>query len=387
VRDLDAGTTTLVDRDSGAVGTVPARSSSDATIDADGGRVAWSTSGAIAGAPGDGKSRVFVRDLRTRVTTLVSRVDGTDGAPADGTSIDPSIDAAGDVVAFSSDAPNLGAKPNKQQVFVRNVANGTTTLASRLPGTDELPDVARNPAIDAAGDRVSFAAGSFGPPASFQVHVRDLPSATTEIASRADGADGAPADSTFIGNSSLTANGDCVAFDGNFTKLDDGLASRDFGSVHMRVLRGECPAPRPDTGPAGGGPAGGGPDTTAGVVLSSLKVDPRRFWVKGFRSGTTIQYTLSQAARVTLRFDRLTKGRRKGRRCVARGHGKACTIIKRAGTLTLKGKAGPNRQRFSGKLRGKPLGLGRYRVTATVASGRARTVGVAIIRAPQVKRR
>jgi len=57
----------------------------------------------------------------------------------------------------------------------------------------------------------------------------------------------------------------------------------------------------------------------------------------------------------------------------------------------VKGKAGSNRQRFSGKLKGKRLALGRYRITATVAggSGKPRAARAVVVRAPKarVKRR
>jgi hypothetical protein len=123
------------------------------------------------------------------------------------------------------------------------------------------------------------------------------------------------------------------------------------------------------------------------AVLSSLKISPNKFWTKGARSGTTIRYRLSRAARVTLRFDRLTSGHRKGSRCRTKGPGKRCTIVTRVGTLSLSGRTAANRQRFSGKLSGKALGLGSYRVTATTASGRSRSARFTVIRAPRAKGR
>jgi hypothetical protein len=98
-------------------------------------------------------------------------------------------------------------------------------------------------------------------------------------------------------------------------------------------------------------------------VLSKLKVSPARFRVAGRHAGTTIRYRLSRAARVTLRFDRIVKGHRR-----------------RAGTLELRGRAGANKVRFGGKLKGRRIHLGRYRLTATPASGRGRSVKVTAIR-------
>jgi Tol biopolymer transport system component len=387
VRDLQTGTMTLADRDSGPTGTVPTTSSSGATIDFDGTRVAWASAGAIAGAPADGKVRVFLRDLPSKATSIVSRVSGPDGAIADGRSFFPSIDAAGDTVAFVSDSPNLGVAPNQRQAFVREVGPGTTTRVSEVP--DGRPSEAANqPSIDAAGDRVAFSTGVVSGPTL--IYVRDLPSATTQIASRVDGPDGAPVETDLRAGASLSANGDCVVFDGRYDDLGDGWKGRDFESVHMRVLRGECPGAQPVTGE--GPPPENDDDGTATPprpVLSSLAVVPSRFWTGGRRSGTTIRFKLSHAARVTLRFDRLSTGHRRGRRCVSgsKARGKRCTIVKRAGSLTVNGNAGSNRQRFSGKLKGKRLALGRYRITATVAggSGKAPAARAVVVRTPKAK--
>ena len=45
----------------------------ESVIDADGRRVAWESGAGLAGAPADGKLHVFVRDLDTHETKLVSR--------------------------------------------------------------------------------------------------------------------------------------------------------------------------------------------------------------------------------------------------------------------------------------------------------------------------
>jgi hypothetical protein len=214
--------------------------------------------------------------------------------------------------------------------------------------------------------------------------------------SRADGPDGAPSDGR-ADASVISRNGDCVAFSGAYTNLGDGFASADFAAVHLRVLRGECGSPPPaPAGPgAGPGPAGGLPPGEGGSEagdpkrpnLFRLALKPSRFHVGGRRGGTTIRFTLSNAARVTVRFDRLTTGRRKGRSCSTRvRRGKRCTIVRRAGTMTVNGRAGGNRRSFSGKLGRKSLKPGRYRVTATPKSGRGDRATVVVVKAPKVKR-
>jgi hypothetical protein len=71
--------------------------------------------------------------------------------------------------------------------------------------------------------------------------------------------------------------------------------------------------------------------------------------------GTTFRYTLSEAATVRIVIQR----RRKGGRFVRRG------------TLKAPGKAGANKKRFGGRIRGKALRRGRYRAVlrATDATG------------------
>ena len=92
--------------------------------------------------------------------------------------------------------------------------------------------------------------------------------------------------------------------------------------------------------------------------------------------GTKVSYRLSEAASARFTVERAVKGRRKGKKCVAPNshnrHAKRCTRYKRLkGSFTLSGTAGPNSFRFTGRLRGKKLSPGRYRLVmvATDAAG------------------
>jgi hypothetical protein len=97
------------------------------------------------------------------------------------------------------------------------------------------------------------------------------------------------------------------------------------------------------------------------------------------KRGTTIKYTLSEAAKVSLRIDRRLKGRRvkrgKKRVCVKptrkNRKKKRCTRLKRAGTLIRTSKAGKNSVKFSGRIKRKALKRGSYQltITATDAAG------------------
>jgi hypothetical protein len=91
--------------------------------------------------------------------------------------------------------------------------------------------------------------------------------------------------------------------------------------------------------------------------------------------GTSIRYTLSEAATVTLRVDRKLPGRRVVRRgrkqrvCVkptkhnATRKNRRCTLVKGAGTLTRKQSVGPQRVAFSGRIGRRKLKPGKYRLT------------------------
>ena len=84
---------------------------------------------------------MYVRNLRARTTTLVSRASGPDGALPNHYSLLDSISGDGNRVAFETTATNLspddtdhGPEPAALDIYVRNVAGQTTTLVSRASG-------------------------------------------------------------------------------------------------------------------------------------------------------------------------------------------------------------------------------------------------------------
>ncbi len=223
VRDLGSGTTVLASRPDGA-GTAAADGvSNQAAISADGRRVAFASDAeGLAGGAASGVVNVYVRDLEAGTTTLVSRT--TAGAGANANASAPSISADGSHVAFVSAAPNLGAA-NAPQVFVRDLTAGTTTLASRADGPAGAPGTTQSlaPSISADGTRVAFASFAanmsdqdFDP--SVDVFVRDLAAGTTTLASRPDGPAPGPADAG-ASEAAIAADGRSVAFTSGATNL------------------------------------------------------------------------------------------------------------------------------------------------------------------------
>lgn len=118
-------------------------------------------------------------------------------------------------------------------------------------------------------------------------------------------------------------------------------------------------------------PPGGGSATM--IALGALKLSPRRF-----RAGkkSAISFTLSNAASVKFRIERGASGRRVGGTCVRRTKSNrnktSCTrYVLLAGKFTRAGVPGVNTVSFFGRLSGKRLKAGRYRlrVVATGESG------------------
>ncbi len=211
LRDVDAGTTSLVSR-----GETPALGPSfEPAISADGTRVAFASEANNLSDDDGSFSDVFVRDLRTNATILVSRSDGPSGAGLDGISSDPAISADGRFVAFVSDGAAPGAVGGVGNVFVRDLTLGTTTLASRAPDGAGGDRNSFAPAISADGREVAFLSGatnlSTEDAAVEGVFVRDLVAGTTTLASRASGPAGAPASGVSV-SPTISADGSRVAF-------------------------------------------------------------------------------------------------------------------------------------------------------------------------------
>jgi hypothetical protein len=100
-------------------------------------------------------------------------------------------------------------------------------------------------------------------------------------------------------------------------------------------------------------------------VLSLLRVAPGIFRAA---KGTSISFTLSEAASVTFKVDHVVLGVRRGKSCVAktrRRRGRPCTrYLPVKGSLTQAGRAGPNKLHFDALVGGRRLRPGAYRLDA-----------------------
>ena len=121
--------------------------------------------------------------------------------------------------------------------------------------------------------------------------------------------------------------------------------------------------------------------------LTLLRTSPAR-WRIG--RGSTLAYSLSEAARVVFRVERAVTGRRVGGRCARttalnRAQVRCLRWVRLPGGFAQSGRRGANSKRFSGRLAGRLLAAGRYRFVAlyTDAAGQAgvaRRAGFTVIR-------
>jgi YD repeat-containing protein len=131
VRDVGAGTTTQVSVNS--AGVPPSYGDSDyPDISSDGRYVAFhSYADGLVPEDVNGRQDVFVHDTMAQTTSWVS-VDAT-GTPASArnpASFAPTITGNGRYVAFSSNATNWVVGASDYQIYVKDTATGTLTLAS-----------------------------------------------------------------------------------------------------------------------------------------------------------------------------------------------------------------------------------------------------------------
>jgi Tol biopolymer transport system component len=220
----DAGDVQLASRASGLSGVKSDGPSSEPKLSADGRFAAFTTTAAnLDPADADTAFDVYVRDLQTGATMLVSRADGAQGAKGDAASGAPAISADGRYVAFVSDATNLS--PDDQDdvadVFVRDVQQHTTTLVSRASGGEAGDAPSGAPSISAAGRVVAFESDSanLAPDDTDEltdVFARDVLAGTTVLVS-GPGADPRTGLST---QPSISADGTVVAFSSTVTELD-----------------------------------------------------------------------------------------------------------------------------------------------------------------------
>jgi len=161
VRDANAGTTELVSAHDPALPCLTPNGESSiasTSISGDGRLVAfWSDADNLVPNDTNGLRDVFLRDMFNATNLLVSV--NTNGVSSNGYSTDPAISPDGRYVAFTSDASDLvqGDTNFAQDVFVRDLQTGATTLVSiKNAGTGPGNTDSYTPMISAGGRYVLF---------------------------------------------------------------------------------------------------------------------------------------------------------------------------------------------------------------------------------------
>jgi Tol biopolymer transport system component len=189
VRDMQTGVVTLVSVNAAGTGTGDAPAH-PLGISADGTRVLFESAATdLVAEDANGSPDLFVRDLTTGTTTAVSVTPS--GATGNGASVNGALSADGTAVAvltYATDlVPGVDTTTSGADVYVRDLAGGTTALASVTPagtatgGTEGV-------SISADGERVVFEAegGTFGHTDTNHrddIYLRDLASGTTTLVS------------------------------------------------------------------------------------------------------------------------------------------------------------------------------------------------------------
>jgi hypothetical protein len=329
----------------------------DADLSTDGSRVAFVSPSKNLGAFATAENRVFVKDVTGGALTFASPPES--GTPAVSAR---AVTLSGDAskVGWTEDAPGFGyGSDGREHVFVRDLAAGTTTLAS-TGGPTGSGAFEEDGDLDATGARLAFVR-RFDDHTPNVVLVRDL--ATGAIT------DLMPAHGPFSFEVSLSPDGQCAAVNSNAANaLATGNPSPDFDHVYLVGAGADCPPV-----PPGGGP--GTKDTTP-PAISRLRLTRKRFAVAKKRTaitsrrrakrGTTFLFTLSENARTSIAIARARPGRRSGKRCVKprKKLKRRCTRFVVQATLTrTKTKQGANKVAFTGRLGKRKLKPGRYRAT------------------------
>jgi Tol biopolymer transport system component len=238
VRDLWFGRTMLMDTND--AGSPADQDSIEPQISPDGGAVTFMSAADNLGLPGAGHVfAIYARNLLQRGATPVSV--GMNGAVPDGLSYGPAIDGSHRFVAFASLASNLvpGDTNGVSDIFVRDLARGTTVRVSTGPGGVQGDGIAVGATISADGRYVGFAshAGNLAPglPADHSSHsyVHDLATgATTLVDVNAEGKVG-DAGSTWTG---VSEDGRFVVFMSTADNLAD-TGKAGLWNAYLRDLR------------------------------------------------------------------------------------------------------------------------------------------------------
>lgn len=238
VRDRMAGTTTRVSVD--ASGGEANGRSYHPSFSADGRYIAFvsDASNLVAGDT-NGRADVFVRDLSTGAVKRVSV--SSSGVQANADSQTGVLSADATCVAFDSMAWNLvsGDTNSNQDVFVHEIATGTTTRVSVYSNGNQGFRGSFHPSISSDGGLVTFSSDEAfvlsDPFFAVDIFLHDRATAlTTQISVDSLGAQGTAPSTGSAHRSMISADGRCIAYSSSFTNLVPADRNADV-DVFVRV--------------------------------------------------------------------------------------------------------------------------------------------------------
>lgn len=220
------------------------------------------------------------------------------------------------------------------------------------------------------------------------------------LVARLNGTDGS-FDNAFAGGGSYLhqfANGSGAASGVNAIALqpDGNIVAAGYAGSQALIIRliGQTATPGQGGSPGGGTPNGSGnPPKVTLAVVSKLGLAPAAFRAAGSGGsiarlpGTIVSYRDNRAATTRFTVLRPVRGVKSGGRCVKKSHGRrgrSCTRYVVVGGFSHRDVAGLNRFRFTGRIHGRKLKPGPYRLRAVPHfaghAGRAAVTGFRIVR-------
>jgi Tol biopolymer transport system component len=264
VRDTWTGTTKLASRANGPAGVPSNGCALKPAISPDGRWVVFEAPGnnltpeSASGNPL--QAQIYLRDMQANTTTLVSRMTGANGQIADGNCNWPNVSDDGRYVSFNSAAGNLSPDDLESEdpeypgdlcidTFVRDLQTNTTILVSRAMGTVGVAQNSRTWDSRISGNGRHVVWRTYADNLSTDVnscenvYVRHLDDDTTELVNRANGIDGAGANGS-SSNPVISYDGRYIAF----ASFGDNLSDDDYDNLTM-VNEDHCgPPPTGDYG-------------------------------------------------------------------------------------------------------------------------------------------
>lgn len=239
VRDLVAGTTELVSQSN--AGAPADQDALTPVFSPDGRKVAFvSLASNLTPQSRPAQHQVYVRDLVAGTTEMVS-VDAAGTGPGDGASSAPSFSPDGTKVAFVTRAGNLGPADTDgwDDVYVRDLVTNTSTLVTRSAGTDPITQGSTAPVFTPDGTAVGYTSSSadLGPVDTNRTqdaYLTDLATGTTTLLSaNAAGTDSGNGATSLLG---FSPDGQVALLSGYATDLVAGTPDDFYWDYFVRDL-------------------------------------------------------------------------------------------------------------------------------------------------------